>query len=236
MLTFDLQPGRVLARKYEVLAQLGSGWEGEVYKIKERNTGIERAAKLFFPKRNPKNKTSKAYARRLHKLRDCPSVIQYHTEETISFQKAPITVLVSDYVEGEVLSGFLERQRGKRLHPFQALHLLDAVADSVECMHRHGEYHGDLHTDNIIVSRCGLHFDIKILDFYFHASMTQRDSKHQDICDMIRLYYDALGGARHYAKQPQAVKDICLGLKKTLIRKRFPSVTHLRAYLRKMRW
>lgn len=54
--SFNLQPGRILAKKYEVIAKLGAGWEGEVYRIRELNTGIERAAKLFFPDRNIKNK------------------------------------------------------------------------------------------------------------------------------------------------------------------------------------
>ena len=68
--TFNLSEGRILARKYEVISHLGSGWEGEVYKIRERNTGIERAAKLFFPHRNIRNKTSKFYAKKLHQLRE----------------------------------------------------------------------------------------------------------------------------------------------------------------------
>ena len=33
--SFDLKPGRVLARKYEVISQLGAGWEGEVFLIRE---------------------------------------------------------------------------------------------------------------------------------------------------------------------------------------------------------
>ena len=46
---FNLTPGRVLARKYEVIHQLGAGWEGEVYLLRELSTGIERTAKLFSP-------------------------------------------------------------------------------------------------------------------------------------------------------------------------------------------
>ena len=42
---FDLTAGRKIAGKYEVLSLLGAGWEGEVYKIREIRTGIERAAK-----------------------------------------------------------------------------------------------------------------------------------------------------------------------------------------------
>ena len=32
--SFDLQPGRVLARKFEVIRRLGAGWEGEVYLVR----------------------------------------------------------------------------------------------------------------------------------------------------------------------------------------------------------
>ncbi|MFV2067521.1 MAG: hypothetical protein ACC645_11120, partial [Pirellulales bacterium] len=49
---FDFRPGRVLAGKYEVVSRLGAGWEGEVYMLREMPTGIERAAKFFFPHRN----------------------------------------------------------------------------------------------------------------------------------------------------------------------------------------
>ena len=42
---FDLKPGRVLARKYEVIGKLGTGWEGQVYLVRELATHIERAVK-----------------------------------------------------------------------------------------------------------------------------------------------------------------------------------------------
>ena len=52
--SFDLAPGRKLAGKFEIISKLGDGWEGEVYKVRENKTKIERAAKLFFPHRNIK--------------------------------------------------------------------------------------------------------------------------------------------------------------------------------------
>src|SRR5690606_2664553 len=112
--SFDLQPGRIIGRKYEVVEFLGMGWEGEVDKIVERSTGIERAAKLFFPQRNRRDRAAKLYARKLHKLRHCPIVIQYHTREELIWRRVPITVLISEYVEGEKLSDFVRRQPGQR--------------------------------------------------------------------------------------------------------------------------
>ncbi len=233
--SFDLSPGRVIARKYEVISRLGSGWEGEVYKIREKNTGIERAAKLFFPQRNIRNKTSNFYARKLHKLRHCPIVIKYYTEESIKYRGATITVLVSEYVEGVLLSEFLKRQRGKRIRPFQSVHLLHSLVVGIESIHRVREYHGDLHPENIIVSRYGLHFDLKLLDM-FHWTTPKRENIQDDICDLVRIFYDATGGAAQYAKQPDEVKDICCGLKRTLILDRFPTAAHLRQHLETMEW
>jgi tRNA A-37 threonylcarbamoyl transferase component Bud32 len=234
--SFDLVPGRTLARKYEVVSRLGGGWEGEVYRIREKRTGIERAAKLFFPHRNLRNKAAKFYARKLHKLRDCPIVIHYHTEETVLLRRSPITVLVSEYVEGELLTDFLGRQPGGRLHPFQGLHLLHALAKGLECIHRLREYHGDLHPGNIIVERHGLTFHLKILDFFHWESAAKREGYQDDIVSLIHLLHESVGGARFYSRQPKAVKNLCCGLKRSLILEKFPSATQLRQHLETMRW
>ncbi len=233
--SFNLEPGRILARKYEVISRLGSGWEGEVYNIRELGTNIERAAKLFFPERNPKNRASDAYARKLYALRECPSVIQYHTRETITYKKNPLTILISEYVEGELLSDYLSRLPGKRLHIFQGIHLLHALSESLECMHRFGEYHGDLHPENIIMRRHGLSYELKLLDF-FHWGRARRENMNDDICDLIRIFYDALGGRARYSKQPREVKEICCGLKRSLILKKFRTATALRLYLETQVW
>ncbi len=233
--SFNLQPGRTIAGKYVVAEQLGSGWEGEVYKIIESSTGIARAAKVFYPQRNVRGKTAKLYANKLHKLRNCPIIIQYHNQETITVRKTPIAVLISEYVEGEMLEDFIRRQRGKRLPPFQAVHLLYALTTGIEDIHRHGEFHGDLHGGNIIVHRVGLGFRLKLIDFY-HRYATKRENIQQDIVDLVRVFYDVLGGQKHYRTQPNNIKAICCGLKRSLILKKFPTATRLRTHLESMTW
>lgn len=233
--SFDLRPGRVLARKYEVVSQLGAGWEGEVFLIRELATGIERTAKLFFPQRNPRDKAVKFYAKKLHKLRNCPIVIQYGAQEQITVKGLPVTILISEYVEGELLSHFIARQPGKRLQPFTALHVLHALTCGMECVHGIGEYHGDLHTDNIILQRYGLEFDMKLVDL-FQSSLSKRDAIQHDTVDMIHIFYEILGGAKHYAQQPAGVKAICNGLKRSLILKKFRSASQLRRYIETMQW
>jgi len=233
--SFELQPGRIIARKYIIEKRLGSGWEGEVYRVRERTTDIERTAKFFFPQRNVKDKALKFYARKLHKLRKCPLVIQYSTQDIITFKKSPISFLVSEYVEGELLTEYLSRQPGKRLHSFQALHLIYALAKGIECIHATNEYHGDLHTDNIIVQKVGLDYNLKLLDM-FQWDEPRASNIRGDVMDLIRILYDAVGGQKYYSKQPPEIKAICCGLKHSLALKKFNSAGKLCRYIENMQW
>ena len=233
--SFQLAPGRVLAGKYEILSLLGSGWEGEVYKLRELETDIERAGKFFFPHRNIKGRASRIYARKLNKLRDLPILIQYHTSESFVYRGQKVVYLISELVEGELLSKFLARQPGKRLTPFQGLHLLHALAVGLEGVHNLREYHGDLHEENIIIRRHGIGFQLKLLDFYDYGTAQATDI-HDDVCDLVRIFYDALGGKKRYAQQPPEVKEICRGLKRSLILRRFRNAGQLRQYLETMDW
>ena len=233
--SFDFEPGTLLADKYEVRERLGAGWEGEVYLVRERGTGIARAAKLFFPQRNPGDRVARIYARKLHKLRQCPIVVQYHAREQIDFDGVAVSLLLSDFVEGELLEHFLARQRGRRLAPFTAVHLLHTLASGIECIHAHGDYHGDLHAGNIIVQRHGLEFDLKLLDL-FHWGRPNRAAIADDVVELVRVFHQALGGARHYAKHPPEIKAICRGLRRDLITQRFRSAGDLRRYLEALVW
>jgi len=233
--SFDLPMGRVIAKKYEILSKLGGGWEGEVYKILETSTGIERAAKFFYPHRNENNRTSNFNAKKLHKLRLCPILIQYHTKEDFVFKRVPVTVLISEYVEGQLLSEFIKTFSGKRLTPYQALHLLHALTKGIECIHDMNEYHGDLHSDNIIVNKFGLNFDLKLVDL-FSAKESKSESRKFDIVTLIQVFHESLGGAKHYAKHPDAIKYICCGLKSNLILKKFKTVGQLRRHIESMDW
>ncbi len=232
---FRLAPGRVLAGKYVVGEQLGKGWEGEVYHVTEVGTGVERAAKFFFPQRNPDNRAVLFYAKKLDKLRTCPIVIQYHTQEAFRYKGERITFLISDYVEGQLLSEFVASQPGKRLHWFEALHLVYALAKGVEPIHRLRDYHGDLHADNIIVNRAGIGFDVKLVDMFEWGKAT-REHLLDDVCYIARILYDAVGGVKHYKKQPQVVKDVCCGLKRSLIAKKFRNAGELRVWLETIDW
>src|SRR6201994_1802660 len=163
---FDFLPGRSVAGKYVIERLLGSGWEGEVYAINERNTGIRRAAKFYYPHRDPLGKAAIAYARKLDALRHCPILMQYHHQESTYVQRKKVMVVISELVEGVKLSEFLKTQPDQRLTTFEALHVLYVLAKGIAPIHARGEYHGDIHDDNIMIRRQGIGFDVKLLDFF----------------------------------------------------------------------
>src|SRR3982750_902443 len=112
---FDFTPGRRVAGKYEIDRELGSGWEGEVYGIIENTTGIRRAAKFYYPNRDPMGKAAINYARKLDALRHCPILMQYHHQEIAYVKKRRVTVVISELIEGQKLSEFLNTQPGRQL-------------------------------------------------------------------------------------------------------------------------
>jgi tRNA A-37 threonylcarbamoyl transferase component Bud32 len=232
---FDLKPGVRMAGKYDVDSFIGGGWEGEVYKVVEAATGLTRAAKLFFPHRNEGNRAVKKYALKLDRLREVPSVVQYHSTEVIRKRGQAVTCLVSEFIDGVVLEKLIKDQPGKRMAAFEALCLVHTLTQAVEQVHEAGEYHGDLHSYNILVARSGVRFVPHIVDFFDRGS-EKRHAREDDVVDLVHMLYHAVGGKTWYSKQPHVIKEICKGLRRDLILKRFPTAGRLRRHLESFSW
>lgn len=232
---FDFAPGRKIAGKYEIERLLGSGWEGEVYVIVERNTGIRRAAKFYYPHRDPMGKAAITYARKLDALRHCPILMQYHHQEVAYVRKKKVTIVISELVEGQKLSEFLTSQRHHALTTFEALHVLYALARGIAPIHARGEYHGDIHDDNIMIRRQGINFEVKLLDF-FDLGRPTRGKIHKDVLNLVEVFHQIVGGRNRYGEQPKVVKDIIRGLKDTLILQRFTSAGDIQRHLENLQW
>jgi len=235
ILKFDFPEGKVLGGKYVIEQRIGDGWEGEVYKVHEIKTRIPRAAKFYYPIRNPGGKTATRYSQKLNRLSNCRIIMQYAHQDWITFRKQRVEFLVSEFIEGQVLTRFLAEQPGKRVPSFEAFHLLEALCRGMETVHNLGEYHGDIHLDNILIQRKGLAFNVKLIDFY-HWSGAKRENIFCDVVDLVRVLYDLVGGSKHYAKMPPQVKYICCGLKRSLIRKKFRTAGQLRRALNHLEW
>lgn len=204
--SYDFAPGRLLARKYQVVSKIEAGSTGELYTLSECATGIERVAKFFYRKQNPARMAT-FYAQKLHRLRHCNILMQYRTQETISVGGTDVTFLISDVMHGEPLLDFLARQPGDHLSLFEGLHLLHALASGVEPMHAAGEHHGDLMLDNVLVQRRGLGFRVKLIDLSPGTSR-KNEAFRIDVMDMIRLFSIATAADRFGRKFPKSVQKL----------------------------
>lgn len=235
--SYDFYPGRILAKKYEVIERVGESSDGEIYRLHERATGIERTAKFFFPHVDPYNRRMAAHAKRLNKLSHCRILSRYRTQETIQVKGDQVTFFVSDFTSGQLLSDYLAEKPSKRLGEFEALHLIYAITKGVEDLHRLGETHGAIDIDNILVKRQGLGFAVKLLDIPLHTDARNRCERlRDDVCDIIRVFYDLLGGSRYYSKQRREIKSIVCGLRKSLIIEKFRDAGKLRMHLEGLDW
>jgi hypothetical protein len=157
-------------------------------------------------------------------------VLQYFHSEEVTIRGYKTTAVISELCEGEPLERWIEGARGRRWAVYPAMVLLRELASGLEQIHGLGQYHSDVHTENILVTPRGVRLELKLIDFYEWGRPT-RAKMREDIVQAIRVFYDVVGGAAHYAKLPPVAKNICCGLKRSLILQRFPTASSLRVHL-----
>jgi len=230
-----LLPGRKIGSQYVVDAMIGLGSEGAVYRIIDQETGIHRAAKVFSADGLNRPRDTAPHARKLNHLRHCAIVLQYLHRETITVSRQKLNVLISELCDGVPLQSFIEQHPGRRLSPYMALHIMGVLCRGLVQVHAAGEYHADVHTENILIQPRGIHFDLRLIDFY-EWGRNSAAKQRQDIIDSASVLYDMIGGARHYAKSPAPVKYICCGRQHRRILDRYPTMLALAAYLDGFAW
>jgi hypothetical protein len=76
---------------------------------------------------------------------------------------------------------------------------------------------------------------LKLLDS-FQWPDSKRSNLQEDLLNAVRILYDVIGGQKHYAKQPKVIKNICCGLKKSLILSKFKNIHRLKEHLENLSW
>lgn len=148
---------------YEILAPLGAGGMGEVYRARDSRLDRDVAIKVL-PETMAKDKERILRFEREAKLLatlNHPHIAAIHGFEEFAGKK----VLVLEYVEGETLS-----QRIKRgpLPVEEALEIGKQVAEALEAAHEKGIIHRDLKPGNVIIRSDGT---AKVLDFGLARAM-----------------------------------------------------------------
>lgn len=152
---------------YEIIAPIGSGGMGEVYKARDARLHREVAIKVLpaaFSEDADRLRRFESEARAASALNH-PNILTIHDIGT--HQGAPY--LVSELLEGESLRRRLD---GGALKPGMAVEAAVQVAHGLAAAHEKGIVHRDLKPENLFVLRDGR---VKILDFGL-AKLTRPES------------------------------------------------------------
>jgi len=158
-----VEPGRVIAGRYEIIRLIGEGGMGAVYEARHVSIGRRLAVKVLNAKYSKDADALKRFqqeakiAGTLGHLNVCEVMDFGTTHEGLSF-------LVMEYLEGENLGDMLRRER--RIPPDVALGMMDQILGAIEEVHRRGIVHRDLKPQNAFVTNVKGHgMVVKLLDF-----------------------------------------------------------------------
>ncbi len=161
-----LPAGSIFRDAYEILAELGSGSFGRVYKARQRSTGQAVAIKVlrFWGDDTPAEVTnqSERFRRemRLSAGLSHPNIVRlFDSGETEDGR----LYAVFEYVPGSTLKEVLAREGS--LGWGETVHLMTQVLDALACAHARGIVHRDVKPENIMVTKTGARRNALVLDF-----------------------------------------------------------------------
>jgi serine/threonine protein kinase len=152
----EMVPGMVVSGRYQVLAEIGRGGMGAVFRARDAELDETVAIKVLAA-----DIDAETAARFVQEIKIARSIIHPNVVRVHTFEKwRDFRLLVMEYIDGVALPRWMERvpqpSRADRLHvALQAAAGLDAA-------HRAGIVHRDIKPENILVTGAG---QAKLLDF-----------------------------------------------------------------------
>jgi serine/threonine protein kinase/Tfp pilus assembly protein PilF len=162
---------------YEIVAPVGSGGMGEVYRAHDSRVGRDVALKVL-PDRLATDE--EAHARFVREARAVaalshPNILALHEFE----QEGDLAYVVTELLEGETLRALLKRGP---ISWRRAVEIGAALADGLAAAHAKGIIHRDLKPENVFITTDG---QVKLLDF-----------------GLARAYQDAVPAGEHLPTEP----------------------------------
>ena len=151
-----LSPGMRIG-PYDIVARIGAGGMGEVYKAHDSRLNRDIAIKIFLPERvaDPRAKERFIQEARTASALNHPNIVTIHDVRSDEGTEC----IVMEYIEGTTLNARTPRTGMRAAH---ALRYAVQMADALAKAHAAGIVHRDLKPSNVMVTPEGR---VKILDF-----------------------------------------------------------------------
>ena len=159
------RPGSVVGERYEIIAELGKGGYGVVYRARDRQSGFMVAVKVLHD-----HVVNEELKLRMH--REAHAMGQLAGTCAVAIHDYAATrygqlYLVMELLEGHNLQELLEafEQERKRLSPAEIVSILGPIIATLRVAHERGIIHRDLKPENIFVLREAGEHRTRLLDF-----------------------------------------------------------------------
>jgi len=160
----ELEPGTILANRYEILSVLGTGGMGSVYKAQDRELDRLVALKVIRPELARNSAVVDRFKQEIrlsHKVTHRNVVRMYDLSED-----GGMRFVTMELVAGRDLRSILE-ERGK-LPPAEAVEILQQICFALEAAHGAGILHRDLKPQNVMREETGR---VVVMDFGLARTM-----------------------------------------------------------------
>jgi predicted Ser/Thr protein kinase len=164
----------LIGGRYQILARIGQGGMGKVYKVKHTHLSRTFALKIISNQVAETDEARELFYReaRFASAMSHPnitSVVDFGEDEKVGM------FMVMELVEGEALNRILFRE--KQMTPRRACDIILQLAESLHYIHKQGVVHCDIKTENILISEEEHEGKrnktvIKLLDFGLARSLT----------------------------------------------------------------
>ncbi len=153
---------------YEILAPLGAGGMGEVYKARDTRLDRTVALKVLPTGRADRPDLRERFEREARAVSSLnhPHICTLYDVGHQDTSEGPLAYLVMEHIEGDTLA---DRLAKGPLPADQLLRYAIEIADALDTAHRQGVVHRDLKPGNIILAKTGT----KLLDFGLARAMGQ---------------------------------------------------------------
>jgi serine/threonine protein kinase len=160
----SLDPGTHVG-SYEILALIGAGHAGEVYKAKDSQKDAVVALRILSPGLSADLEKKQRFEREARLIASL-SDLHFAAIHEIG-REGETDFVVTEYVEGSSLAAQL---KDGALPLDEALNVAISIADALNTAHRNGVTHRDLKPSNVMLSTSG----VKLLDFGLADPKTEK--------------------------------------------------------------
>jgi TOMM system kinase/cyclase fusion protein len=161
-----LQISSIFQGGYEILAELGTGSYGRVYKARQLSTSQEVAIKILRLRPDDGVADIAVQTDRFRReMRLCAGLAHPNIVRLIDSGESDEGILytVFEFVPGSTLRAVLAEEGKLGLR--EVIHLMGQVLDALSCAHARGVVHRDLKPENIMVTKTGARRNALVLDF-----------------------------------------------------------------------